>query len=707
MKTIKLLASASVLSVLSACGPQAIDTIPGNEHRASVILISGDNQENYFTDFFPSIETFSKVEAGTGVTLGEVTDSTFFLTTSVPLSTVTLWQGNQPLTLVVEDGRNFREGYQRLYSSWYDEPAGKVGIAFTQKPATVVALWQNTQLPADQVVVNDSNIIVTLPKLAKDAPERSYLRVYAATADQPMSDILLPLTQDGHVITSASQLNRHDPETQILYSLMIDRFNNGKAENDWTYAQACAAAGRPCDVLPQADYQGGDVVGITQKIREGFFTDLGVNTIWVSPITQNPYDAWGLNEKPRTRFSGYHGYWPIYITKVEERFATDEELRELLQTAHDHDINVVLDYVANHLHINSPLFQAHPDWATDSLTREGTPNIEQWDGEYRLTTWFDKHIPSLQLDRPDVADQLTDSALYWVRNFEFDGFRHDACKHIPLNYWRLFGRKLATDPQLNQRHIWMIGETYGSTELINSYVKSGMLNAQFDFNIYHTAIDVFANHWNKPMRDLANVIDESGAAYGSHHTMGNISGNHDKSRFVSLAGGDLSWDEDGKAAGWNRHVGVGDSVRGYAKQLLLNKLNLTIPGVPCIYQGDEYGQEGANDPDNRRFMRFDGYNRFEQHNLDEVRRFAAERRARIELQFGDYLPLYVDDQVLIFLRTYLGDGVLVGINNGDVPFQGVVNIPAGLYPEGAKNDVPVCIPASDVTFCPLNTKQYQ
>ena len=221
-----------------------------------------------------------------------------------------------------------------------------------------------------------------------------------------------------------------------------------------------------------------------------------------------------------------------------------------------------------------------------------------------------------------------------------------------------------------------------------------MLNAQFNFNVYHMAIDVFSNHGGHTMGELATVIDESGAAYGSHHTMGNISGNHDKARFVSLAGGALSWDEDDKAAGWNRHVGVGDSVRGYAKQLLLNKLNLTLPGVPCIYQGDEYGQEGANDPDNRRFMRFSGYNRFEQHNLDEVRQLAQMRRQSLALQFGDYIPLLVDDDVLIFVRSYLGETVLVGINNSENSLTLPITIPAGLAGADTQS---ITIAPNDVT----------
>ena len=684
VRKLSLSCFVAALVIFSACNkPFTIEQIPGNEHRSSVVFVTAPNQENYFTDYFPSIDKFDSVVAGPGVTINSYTDSTFFVTTAVPLSTIDLLSEGKKLTLVVEDGSHFNSGYAHLYTTWTRD--GKVGIGFTQKPEKVVALWQNTLLPEKCVTIGDNEIVVTLPKVPEGSRERTYLRVYGATADTPMSDILVPL-QNGKVVTSADQLNRHDPETQILYSLMIDRFNNGKSENDWKI-------GNPKLVLPQADYQGGDIVGITQKIQEGFFDNLGINTIWVSPITQNPYSAWGLNQKPRTRFSGYHGYWPIYITKVDERFGNDDELREMLRTAHDHNINVVLDYVANHLHIESPLFQAHPDWATDSLTADGKPNLELWDGEYRLTTWFDRHIPSLDLTRRNVADQLTDSALYWVRNFEFDGFRHDACKHIPLNYWRAFGKKLANDPQLKDRDIWMIGETYGSPELIGSYIKAGMLNAQFDFNIYHTAIDVLGEREGHSMRDLARTIEESGAAYGAHHTMGNISGNHDKTRFISLAGGAVSWDEDGKAAGWTRHVGIGDSVRAYSKALLLEKLNLTLPGVPCIYQGDEFGQEGGNDPDNRRFMRFSGYNHFEQHNLDEVRRFAQQRRENIALQFGDYLPLYVDDNTLVYLRTYMGEGVLVAINNAGQAVDVDVTIPAGLKGAG---DRKLHIEANDV-----------
>ena len=533
---------------------------------------------------------------------------------------------------------------------------GSIIVKADRAPLNILCFVQNRLLPED--VAKDLGNgtyaidISALPKLNG----RSYLRVFASDSEVLLNDLLIPL-ENGSPVLSTEALTRHDPQAQVLYSLMVDRFNNGNPGND-------APLNRP-DVDPRADYKGGDLKGITDKIEDGFFDKLGVNTIWISPITQNPEDAWGQYHNPDTKFSGYHGYWPIYNTKVDNRMGTDAELKEMLAKAHEHNMNVILDYVANHMHINSPTLKAHPDWITDSLLADGRRNFELWD-EQRLTTWFDKHIPTLDLERDDVCEAMTDTALFWVTTFDFDGYRHDACKHIPLNYWRMFTRKMKT--RLPDRPLWMIGETYGDNELVGSYVKTGMLDAQFDFNIYHTAIDVLGRD-GIPMTRLAGTIDQSLASYGAHHTMGNISGNHDKTRFISLAGGAVSWNEDGKAAGWNRNIGVtadgnpAKEAEAFKKALLLEVINLTIPGVPCIYQGDEYGQCGGNDPDNRRMMRFSGLSANEQWLLGETEKLIRLRRGSMPLLYGDYKQLYADDYVLVFSRSYMGEVVTVGINN--------------------------------------------
>ena len=255
---------------------------------------------------------------------------------------------------------------------------------------------------------------------------------------------------------------------------------------------------------------------------------------------------------------------------------------------------------------------------------------------------------------------MTDSALHWVRNFDFDGFRHDACKHIPLNYWRMLTHKLKSE--MTNRDMWQIGETYGSVELINSYIKTGMIDSQFDFNLYHTSRDVIVDEGRK-MIDIAKVVEEAEAAYGSHHTMGNITGNHDKPRFLSLAGGDMPlWGIDDKAEGWKREVGVGDVEKGYARLQLLKAIISTVPGVPCVYQGDEYGTPGANDPDNRDMMEFDGYNDNQLKELAATKALFKYRRESMPLMYGDYRTLYADDDVYVFLRHYMGEWVVVALN---------------------------------------------
>ena len=537
---------------------------------------------------------------------------------------------------------------------------GQVHVGFTQPvhhPQFVV-MRNNKQLK--QYEYNEQTQEFTI-FLGRQPMGRQFLRVYAVDGDTLFNDLLIPL-EAGRPITDVNQLNRHDDNAQVLYSLLVDRFNNGNKENDWKINSP--------EVLDIVDYQGGDLAGITAKIEDGFFDSLGITTLWISPITQNPWTAWGYYPFKNgnkydtihqyTKYTGYHGYWPIYGTVLEQRFGTDDELNTLLATAHAHEMNVILDYVANHMHIESPTYVQHPDWHTDSILPDGRRNFELWD-EARLTTWFDVHIPTHHLGREEVYQAMTDTALYWLENYDFDGFRHDACKHIPECYWRTLGAKIAQ--RFPDRHIWMIGETYGSPELINIYIKTGMLNAQFDFNIYYTILHALMGE--QPMSDIDRTIRESLATYGAHHTMGNISGNHDQARFASIAGGDLSFSDDAKEEGWTREVGIGDAAKAYHLTMLQEMINFTIPGVPCVYQGDEYAQPGGNDPDNRHMMRFEGLNENEQAFRSKMQDLIQLRRSCMPLLYGEYIPVYADENTLEFNRVYMGQVVNVKINRNE------------------------------------------
>ena len=647
LKTLSILLLSAV--ALCGCAKQAAEFELGNRVAVVPMTVNGGATTHYLTDYYPQwVGADNVTTADARLRLTPKVDNWAEFVVEVadePLvTTLDVWHGDSSLAIVVLGGKRDTAG---SYMSSVGMEKGRVKVVAEKSVKEAVAMWQNRRV--EDVVVDGDVISVAIPAEARSF-ERSQLRIFAASEEGRFNDVLLPL-EYGVVVTDAEDIKRQDHQSQVLYSLMIDRFNNGTTENDWKI--------NSLEVLDKVDYQGGDIVGIEQKIEDGFFEDLGITTIWISPITQNPYDAWGQNVNPDTKFSGYHGYWPIYSTVVDKRFGTEEELRSMLATAHANEMNVILDYVANHLHINSPVLQAHPDWTTDLILPDGRENIALWD-EQRLTTWFDKHIPTLDLERVEVCEPMTDSALYWVRNFDFDGFRHDACKHIPLDYWRMLTHKMKSS--MPERDLWQIGETYGSVELIGSYVKTGMIDSQFDFNLYHTSRDVIVDT-NRSMRDIVRTVEESEAAYGSHHTMGNITGNHDKPRFISLAGGDMSlWCPDDKAEGWHREVVVGDMDKGHAGLQLLKAIITTVPGVPCIYQGDEYGVPGANDPDNRDMMRFEADNEHQTKEYAATRALVKERRSSMPLMYGDYRTLYADDAAWVFVRHYMGEWSLVAMN---------------------------------------------
>ena len=654
LKSLIFIACAAVVSLLAVhCMSSEAATFQlGNSSAVVPMNVKTGTTAHYLTDYYPYwvgaddvTTTDERIELNN--TSGDWSEFELMTEAEVLVSTIDVWHNGEALAIVVLGGNRDTKG---SYMSTTVVEDGRIVVEATQPVVEAIAMWQNKAI--EGVEIEGNTIRVAVPQCAKNY-DRSVVRIFAASEVGRFNDILLPLER-GEVVTSAEDIRRQDAQSQILYSLMIDRFNNGNTENDWKINSP--------EVLDKVDYQGGDLAGITAKIEDGFFTDLGITTIWISPITQNPYDAWGQNVNPDTKFSGYHGYWPIYSTVVDKRFGTEEELRTMLSTAHDTEMNVILDYVANHLHINSPVLQEHPDWTTDLILPDGRENIALWD-EQRLTTWFDKHIPTLDLEREEVCEPMTDSALHWVRNFDFDGFRHDACKHIPLNYWRMLSHKMKSE--MPDRPLWQIGETYGSVELIGSYVKTGMIDSQFDFNLYHTSRDVIVDT-NRSMRDIAYVVEESEAAYGSHHTMGNITGNHDKPRFISIAGGDMPlWGIDDKAEGWHREVVVGDMEKGHAGLQLMKAIIATVPGVPCIYQGDEYGVPGANDPDNRDMMTFEGYNDYQVKEYAQTKALMQYRRGSMPLMYGDYRTLYVDDAAWIFLRHYMGEWVVVAMNVRD------------------------------------------
>lgn len=536
----------------------------------------------------------------------------------------------------------------RLYT---EKDAGEnITVGFENNLDDVLIFWQNFRLGDDFVSVNDKNIEIRIPGKAKKT-ERTYIRVFGYNKYGVANDLLIPL-QNGKVINNVAKLKPDDPEATILYFLMVDRFANGNPHNDEPVNDP--------EVHQRANYWGGDLAGISKKIKDGYFTELGINTIWISPIIQNPKKAYFEFPAPHRKFSGYHGYWPVSFANVDTRFGSNDEFADLIKTAHSKNIKVLLDWVANHVHEEHPMYKKHPDWVTQLDLPDGRKNIRLWD-EQRLTTWFDTFLPTLDFSKPEVTETMTDSAVLWIEKYKLDGFRHDATKHIPEVFWRTLTRKLKDQVMIPEnKRLYQIGETFGSRDLIGSYVNSGELDAQFDFNLYFDARSVFAINAD-PFTKLKNSLLESFAYFGSHHLMGNITGNQDLPRFIALAGGALKFNEDDKEAGWARDIEVPDPT-GYKKLSMLTAFNMTIPGVPVIYYGDEIGMPGAGDPDNRRPMKFDNLAPEEQKVKQTAESLIKLRKERLSLIYGDMEVLKCTSKIFVYIRTYFDELTVAAFN---------------------------------------------
>jgi glycosidase len=546
------------------------------------------------------------------------------------------------------------------------------------------AYFQNMEIA---VVRSGTTWKIEIPMVAK-ALDRSYIRVFASGNRQRSNDLLIPLSH-GDVVMLPAALNRKDMQAAVMYFLMVDRFADGNKSNN-----------RPTindSILPKANNLGGDLQGVVSKIKEGYFNDLGVNTLWISPISRNAEGAWGLwNKGVTTKFSAYHGYWPTAMRAIDDRFGDEASMKELIQLAHDKQMNVILDYVAHHVHQDHPLHRLHPDWSTDLYLPDGSLNTEKWDS-HRLTTWFDTFLPTWDFSKPEVVDALTDTAMYWVDHYQLDGFRHDATKHIPTAFWQELTKKIKKRELEQDRHIFQIGETYGNPELIGSYIGSGQLDSQFDFNLYDAAVDAFAKD-NTSFANLKRVLMQSTKAYGNHHLMGNISGNQDRARFTSYADGSVQFDEDAKKAGWIRDI-ENKGIDGFKKIEMLHAFNLTIPGIPCIYYGDEIAMPGANDPDNRRMMHFGDWNQEQQQLHKHVADLVKFRNEHLALSYGDLMILSDNNEVLCFARKYFGKIVVVAfskkanqpfaIQNAGLDLRGLKSINGILRVEEGKTEVEV------------------
>jgi len=537
----------------------------------------------------------------------------------------------------------------------------------------IVALFDNQEIPESEIQTSGREITLTLNN--KILTDNHSVRI-AVNRNGKNTNIQTVQLHDG---IFAGSSNKHSLHDNIIYSLMIDRFNNGDKSNDNPVKHD--------SLFAPANYQGGDIQGIIAKMEDGYFDKLGVNAFWISPVVDNTNNAYQEYPAPHRFYTGYHGYWPVSANKVEEHFGDMNLVKKLVGQAHQKNVNVYLDYVAHHVHQEHWMWKDHRDWFGTFNLPNGRLNLRLWD-EYRLTTWFEPYMPSFDFAGSyEALEFMTDNAVWWLKITGADGFRHDAVKHVPNEFWRLLTKKLKKEIGAPQnKDVYQIGESFGGIDMIASYVNNGQLSAQFNFNLYDVAIPTFLDE-KATFKLLDYQMQKSFQVFGYNNLMGNIMDSHDKIRYMAYADGDLAIN-DGRAGdfAWNNPPKV-DDPKSYDKLKLHLAYILTIPGVPIIYYGDEIGMTGAADPDNRRMMRFDSeLNQNEKQTFEDVSKLIHIRKEHPALRYGDFLTLQADENVYAYLRSDMNERILTVINKNSNEKKLEFTIP-GMYKVSKAKDL--------------------
>ena len=467
----------------------------------------------------------------------------------------------------------------------------------------------------------------------------------------------------------------------LIYMVMTDRYVNGDGTNDPQKSD---------DAVISADWEGGDLVGLANQIRSGYFDELGVRALWLSPVNTGTGGLYPASDGVHM-VSGFHGYWPIEPRTVDPRLGGNDALKDVVKAAHERGMRILMDFVINHVHEEHTYFQAHPEWFNDGCVC-GSPGCD-WTEE-RLTCLFADYLPDVNWTNTTASEQFIEDALWWMENFDLDGARVDAVKHVDdLAIFNLVHRvnerfeTAGTDYYLDgETAMGWAGdrlednaEQYGT---INRYMGEYGLDGQFDFVLFHAVVNSVFAYGERGMLHLDAWTGFSQTEYTEGAIMTPYLGSHDTPRLASTCDYRDQDDEHPRSRVWAKWPEQSlpeqpDDNEPYDRATVALCWLLTIPGAPMVYMGDEYGDFGGGDPDNRHmFRQSESLNDRERQMLTRIKTIGQARQQYRPLRRGEYRSLGSTEEVLVFARETGLDDVVVAINLDETEQAIEVDMPA-------------------------------
>ena len=341
-----------------------------------------------------------------------------------------------------------------------------------------------------------------------------------------------------------------DWDEAVVYFMMTDRFFDGNESNN-------TASGADTYGKNPGLYHGGDFAGVTAKLD--YLQDLGVNTIWITPIVENVKGVAVTDEgKEDVPYNAaYHGYWASDFTKLNPTLGTTEEFETMISEAHSRGMRIMVDIVVNHAGYGTE--STFADMLRDKSVSEG--DIKSWQSG----------LPDFATENADVRAKLVEWQTSWMKDYGVDYFRVDTVKHVDSTTWAaLKNSTTEVNPSFK-----MIGEYFGAGYASNgSSLGTGQMDADLDFDFNDQATSFVSGN----ISSVEKFLSARNSALNNTYMTGQFLSSHDEDGFKAALMKGKGYTED----------------QATSAALVAATLQLTAKGIPVIYYGEEVGLSGLN-----------------------------------------------------------------------------------------------------------------
>ncbi|WP_198589611.1 alpha-amylase family glycosyl hydrolase [Shewanella sp. 10N.286.51.B7] len=407
-----------------------------------------------------------------------------------------------------------------------------------------------------------------------------------------------------------------DIRDDIFYFVLPDRFNNGNEANDNGALSGISHGG--VDKTSARGFHGGDITGIEQKLD--YLASLGITAIWMTPLLRN--------QAIQKDGIAHHGYWIVDFSEIDPHFGSNDDLKALINAAHQRGMKVFFDIITNHTadiirysecHQQDGQFRQGLDHCeykplSTSKTEQYSPFILDEHADIKVPEWLNdpqyyhnqgdssfkgesslngdfNGLDDLNTKNPQVLKGMIEIYQQLIAEFKPDGFRIDTVRHVDLSFWQTFTPAIidyANRQGIPNFHVF--GEVYDTNpHHLSLYTTEGKLPSVLDFAFQDVAADIFYRG-KSPL--LAKQLFEQDVLYQDEDSQADLLmtflSNHDMGRagyFINGSGLELTATEK------------------LQRSILSHAFMFLSRGIPVVYYGDEQGFTGdGNDIDAREDM---------------------------------------------------------------------------------------------------------